>query len=101
MAAAGALRGGLSLPAGDGVFDEVGVLEAQVLDREPVLKVAYHPAGGLPDGDLGANPGPMVGGNSTTRLRNVYNTHGNVVSAGKGQTASGVAGCHAAMAAVV
>src|SRR5690242_8597924 len=95
------LQRGRYLPAGDVVLDEVGVLEAQVLDREPVLEVAYHPAGGLADSDLGANPGPVVGGNGTTRLRNVYNTHGNVVSAGECQTTRGVAGCHAAVAAIV
>jgi hypothetical protein len=83
MAAQGGLQGGLYLPAGDVVFDAVRVLEAQVLDREPVLKVAYHPAGGLSDGDYGTNTWPLLGGNCTTRLRNVYNTHGNVVAAGK------------------
>src|SRR6266850_5501332 len=101
MASAGGLQGGLYLPAGDVVFDAVRVLEAEVLDREPVLEVAYHPAGGLADGDLCANAWPLVGGNGTTGLRNVYDTHGNVVTAGKRQTASGVAGRHPAVAAVI
>ena len=64
-------KGGLYLPAGDVVFDAVRVLEAEVLDREPVLEVAYHPAGGLADGDLCANAWPLVGCNGTTGLRNV------------------------------
>src|SRR5882762_4842912 len=101
MASAGGLQGGLYLPAGDVVFDEVRVLEAQVLDREPLLEVAYHPAGGLADGDLCANAWPLVGRNGTTRLRNVHDTHGNVVAVGQGQTASRVAGRHTAVAAVV
>ena len=36
------------LPAGDVVFDEIGVLEAKIFDREAVFEVADHPARGLP-----------------------------------------------------
>src|SRR5262249_7340017 len=95
------LWGGLCLPAGDVVLDEVRVLEAQVLDREPVLEVADHPAGGLADGDLRANARPLVGGDGTTRLRNVYDTHGNVVAVKQGQPPGGDPGRHPAVAAVV
>src|SRR5262245_40492528 len=101
MAFGRALQEGPYLPAGDVVFDEVRVLKAQVLDREPVLEVAHHPAGGLADGDLSADAGPMIGGDGTTRLRNVYDAHGNVVAIGQRQAASRVAGRHAAMPAVV
>src|SRR5262249_54783248 len=97
----GPLWGGLYLPAGDVVLDEVRVLQAQVLDCEPILEVADHPARGLADGDLRANARPLVGGDGTTRLRNVDDTHGNVVAVGQGQPPSRDPGRHAAVAAVV
>src|SRR5262245_30971900 len=74
-------RGGLCLPAGDVVFDEVGVLEAQVLDREAVFEMAHDPAGGLANGDRTADARPLVGPDGTTRLRNIDDAHGNVVPA--------------------
>src|SRR6185369_8421901 len=101
MASGRGHKRGLYLPTGDVVFDAIRVLDAQVLDRKPVLEVADHPAGGLADGDLGANARPMVSGNCTTRLRNVYNTHGNIVAIGQREAASRVPGRNPAMAAVV
>src|SRR5262245_11048787 len=95
------LQRGPYLPAGDVILDEVGMLQAQVLDREPILEMAHHSAGGLANGDVGANSWPLFGGNGTTRLRNVDNAHGNGVAVGECQSARGVAGWHTAVAAVI
>src|SRR5206468_4462721 len=99
---AGAFRsGGLCLPAGDVVLDQVGVLEAQILDCEAIFEMAHHPAGGLADGDRAADTRPLVGRDGTTRLRNIDNPHGNVVPTGECQPARRVARGNAAMAAIV
>src|SRR5215472_4605023 len=66
------------LPAGDVFFDEVGVLEADEFDREAVLEVTDHPAGGLPDRHAGADLGPVFGRECTARLRYVDDAYSDI-----------------------
>src|SRR3954471_326488 len=49
------------LPAGDVLFDKIGMLQADELDCEPILKVANHPTWSFADGDCRANLGSMLG----------------------------------------
>src|SRR5262249_23708635 len=89
------------LPAGDVFFDEVGVLEADEFDREAVLEVTDHPAGGLPDRHAGAHLGPVFGRQCTARLRYVDDAYSDIDAVRQDQPGERIARCHAAVAAVL
>src|SRR5215813_5271364 len=88
------------LPAGDVFFDEVGVLEADEFDREAVLEVTDHPAGGLPDRHAGADLWPVFGRQCTARLRYVDEAHSEIDAVRQDQPGDRIARRHAAVAAV-
>jgi hypothetical protein len=49
------------LPAGDVLFEKIGMLQADELDRKAIFEVADDPADSLADGDGGSDVGSVLG----------------------------------------
>src|ERR1700688_2125093 len=88
------------LPAGDVVFQKVGMLQAGELDGEAFFEVTHDAALYRSERDQRADRRPLVGGDTGARLRDVDNAAGEVDAVRHDQAADRVAWYDTAVAAV-
>jgi hypothetical protein len=86
--------------AGNILFEKVGVLQPDKLDRKAFLDVANHAAGRLAEGDEGADLRALLAPDRGARLRDVDDAAGQIDAVGQDEPRHRVARGDAAVAAI-